>query len=132
RTLSITTSAGLTEYFAGFGVTVPPEERVVNTVAGNGTAGSSGNGGQATAAQLNEPRAVAVDQAGNVFIADSNNNKIRKVTPQGVISTFAGTGVAAFSGEGGPATNATLNRPGDIAIDSAGNVFIADSNKNRI
>ena len=72
-------------------------------MAGNGTAGFSGDGGAATSAQLNQPRGVAVDGFGNVYITDSGNNRIRKVT-QGVITTVAGNGMSGFSGDGGPAT----------------------------
>src|SRR5262245_1986273 len=95
--------------------------------AGTGTAGFSGDGGPATLAQLsNQIRGMAVDAAGNVFIADTANNRVRKVTPAGIISTIAGTGTRGFSGDGGPATSAQLG-PQSVALDSAGNLFIADS-----
>src|SRR5579864_4368433 len=86
----------------------------ISTVAGNGTAGFSGDGGQATSAEINSPYMPAVDSAGNLYIADFNNNRIRKVTPGGVISTFAGTGAAGFGGDGGPATSAKLYMPSSV------------------
>jgi sugar lactone lactonase YvrE len=105
---------------------------VVSTVAGNGTAGFSGDGGPATSAQLDEPFGVAVDTAGNLFIADLGNERVRKVTPGGVVSTAAGNGTQGFSGDGGPATAAQLNFPQDAAVDTAGNLFIADLGNNRV
>ena len=99
---------------------------VISTVAGNGTAGFSGDGGPATSAQLNYPTGVAVDAAGNLFIADEANNRVRKVTPGGVISTVAGNGTQGYSGDGGPATSAQLYYPYGVAVDAAGNLFIAD------
>jgi hypothetical protein len=105
---------------------------VINTVAGNGTQGFSGDGGPATSAQLHLPTGVAVDTAGNLFIADRNNHRIRKVTPSGVISTVAGNGTGGFSGDGGPATSAQLNYPTGVAVDTAGNLFIADSSNSRV
>src|SRR5262245_43145554 len=83
----------------------------ITTVAGNGSGGFSGDGGQATAAQLNHPFSVAVDSAGNLYIAEWSNNVIRKVSTSGVITTFAGTGFGGFSGDGGPATDASINSP---------------------
>jgi len=106
---------------------------VITTVAGSGTAGSLGDGGVATAAQLYTPSAVAVDAAGNLYIADANNHKIRKVTAAtGIISTLAGTGTAGYLGDGAPATMANLSSPQGVAVDGAGNVFIADVNNQRV
>jgi len=102
------------------------------TFAGNGTGGYSGDGGPATSAQLRYPTGVAVDSSGNVFIADANNNRVRKVFPNGTIVTIAGNGTAGYSGDGGPATSAELYDPFGVAVDSSGNVFIADSSNNRI
>jgi NHL repeat len=98
----------------------------LTAVAGTGISGFSGDGGPATAAQLNFPTAVAVDASGNLFIADQGNYRVRKVTPGGVISTVAGNGTGGFGGDAGPATAARLNSPSAVAVDGAGNLFIAD------
>ena len=106
---------------------------VISTVAGNGTAGYSGDGGQATAAELNTPTGIALDAAGDIFIADSSNNVIREVNGStGVITTFAGNGTAGYSGDHGQATAAELKKPSAVAIDSAGDVYIADTANNVI
>ena len=104
----------------------------ITTVAGTGEFGFSGDGGPATSARLSGAEGVAVDGAGNLFIADEGNDRIRKVDSAGVITTVAGTGEFGFSGDGGPATSARLNRPNDVAVDGAGNVFIADLDNYRI
>ena len=104
----------------------------ITTVAGNGTAGFGGDGGLATAAQLSGPQAVAIDGSGNLYIADSGNNRIRKVSAAGVIMTFAGNGTGGFSGDGGLAVSAQLQVPLGVAVDSAGNVFIADTVNSRV
>ncbi len=104
---------------------------VITTVAGTGTAGYSGDGGQATSAQLNTPYGVAVDGQGNVYISDLNNQRIRKVSG-GIITTVAGTGTAGFSGDGGQATSAQLNNPVGVAVDAQGNLYIADIVNQRI
>ena len=104
----------------------------VTRVAGTITAGFSGDGGPATKAWLQTPYGVAVDAAGNVYIADSENNRIRKVNPAGIISTVAGKGTRGFSGDGGPAVNAELYAPWGLAVDSAGNLFIADYQNGRV
>lgn len=101
------------------------------TVAGSGAAGFSGDNGAATSALLDTPTGVAVDGSGNLYIADSHNNRIRKVSG-GTITTIAGTGVAGFSGEGSAATSAMLALPSAVAVDGSGNVYIADTNNNRI
>jgi sugar lactone lactonase YvrE len=98
----------------------------ISTVAGNGNSGFSGDGGLATSAQLSQPAGLAVDAAGNLYIADSNNAAVRKVTPAGIISTVAGTGTQGFSGDGGQATAAKMMAPFGLAFDSSGNLYIAD------
>ncbi len=100
---------------------------VITTLAGNGTAGVVGDAGTATNAELRGPRAVAADPYSNLFIADTGNNKIRKVDADGIITTVAGTGIPGFLGNGSPATNAWLNSPGCVVADGAGNLIIADS-----
>jgi len=121
---------------------------VITTVAGNGTAGFSGDNGAASSAQLNLqssavncclpvnpsprlPGGIAVDAAGNLFIADSGNQRVRMVS-KGVITTVAGTGTPGFSGDSGPATNAELYNPSGIAIDSLGKIYVSDSSNGRI
>jgi uncharacterized protein (TIGR03437 family) len=105
---------------------------IITTVAGNGAHGFSGDGGPATSAAMNGPVGIAVDAAGNLYIADLDNNRIRRVTPSGIITTVAGNGTAGFSGDGGSATSAALNGPVGIAVDTAGNLYIADRGNYRI
>jgi sugar lactone lactonase YvrE len=105
---------------------------IITTVAGNGSEGDSGDGGPATSAQLNSLYELALDSAGNLFIADTNNGRVRKVTPAGMITTVAGNGTDDFGGDGGPAVSAPLTRPESVAVDSKGNLFIADTVNNRI
>ncbi len=103
---------------------------IITTYAGTGAVGNLGDGGPATAAQFYGPSAVATDATGNLYISDQNNNRVRKVNPSGYISAFAGTGVAGFTGDGGPATNAKLNSPRGLLVDGAGNVYISDNLNN--
>src|ERR1700679_143276 len=100
---------------------------IVSTFAGTGLAGYSGDGGLATLAKLNNPYDVCFDSAGNLYIADSDNSVIRKVTPGGIISTYAGNGTAGYSGDGGLATAAELSEPIFIAFDLLGNLYVADN-----
>src|SRR5437773_11106352 len=98
----------------------------ITTIAGKSVQGLGGDGSPATGALLDTPTALALDAAGNLYIADTANNRIRKVGTDGIISTFAGAGGAVSSGDGGPATSAGLNHPEGIAIDKAGNMYVAD------
>ena len=103
------------------------ETGIIETVAGDGTPGFGGDGGPATAAQLNNPRDIEVDADGSIWIADTDNHRIRKVAPDGTITTVAGDGTAAFAGDDGPATAASLYRPFGVSIDEGGHVYIADT-----
>ncbi len=105
---------------------------LITTSAGNGTASYSGNGGAAISAGLNIPAGVALDSKGDIFVADMGNNMVREISPSGIITTIAGTGVAGYSGNGGLATNADLNGPRNVVVDSTGDVFIADTNNHAI
>jgi sugar lactone lactonase YvrE len=106
---------------------------IITTVAGTGTAGYSGDGGPATSANLNSPFGIAVDAAGNIYIADYFNNRVRKVTAStGDISTVAGNGTQGFSGDGATATSAEMYYPTSVAVDTVGNLYIADDVNDRI
>jgi YD repeat-containing protein len=105
---------------------------IITTVAGTGAYGYSGDGGPATAAALNMPNGVAVGADGALFIADTSNNRIRRVGPDGIITTVAGTGAYGYSGDGGPATAATLASPTKVAVGPDGALSIADRMNNRI
>jgi len=105
---------------------------IITTVAGNGTAGFSGDNGPATKAQLNLPSGLVVDSKGNLYISDRSNNRIRVVDTQGIIRTFAGTGDDGYHGDNMPALKATLDRPFGLAMDKKGNLYIADRGNNRI
>ena len=105
---------------------------IIQTIAGIGTAGFSGDGGQATAASLNGPQYAAFDAGGNLYIADVNNNRIRMLNTSGIISTVAGTGIAGYNGDGVQATAAELNGPDGVTFDTQGNLYIADYSNNRI
>jgi len=107
----------------------------IATIAGNGTAGFSGDGGQATSALINlsYPGTLSIDAAGDLFFVDRNNHRIRKITlSTGVITTVAGTGVAGFNGDGTDPTGTFLNAPSSVAFDGMGNLVIADSGNTRI
>jgi RHS repeat-associated protein len=108
------------------------ENGIITTIAGTGVAGFSGDGGPATQAQLNTATGVTVDAQGNLFIADQGNHRIRKIDTAGMITTVAGTGVAGFSGDGGPAAQARLSSPADVAVAPDGTLFIADFGAGRI
>ena len=106
---------------------------IITTVAGNGTPGPAGDGGLATQAQLDRPRDTDVGPDGSIYIADTFNHVIRRVAPDGTITRFAGSGVAGYGGDNGPATSAMLTWPHDVSVDQVtGEVYIADSNNNRV
>ena len=103
----------------------PSTAFIISTIAGTGAASYSGDNGQATSAAFAWPCAIALDSAGNVYIADYYNHRIRKVTVStGIITTYAGTGTNSYSGDIGPATSATLAEPQSVATDSAGTLFV--------
>jgi sugar lactone lactonase YvrE/pimeloyl-ACP methyl ester carboxylesterase len=105
---------------------------LITTIAGNIYNGYSGDGGLATSARFFWPRDVAVDTLGNIYIADTGNDCIRKVAPDGIITTIAGTGYNGYFGDGGPAANAKFRSPRGVAVDASGNLYIADTYNNRI
>ena len=105
---------------------------IITTIAGNGREGFSGDGGFATNATMDFPLGLARDAAGNLYFADGNNNRIRKISTGGIISTFVGNGSARYAGDGGLAAIASINIPSDVAIDGAGNMYVADSGNNRV
>lgn len=103
----------------------------INTIAGTGIQGFSGDGGAALSAALANPFSMAADAAGNVYVADRDNHRVRRIDTSGNITTVAGNGEQGFFGDGGPATSASLNTPTAVAVDTNGNIYIADSNNNR-
>ncbi len=104
----------------------------ISTIAGTGQAGDSGNGGPAIKAQLNDPRGIVTDPAGNVYFCDRLNNLVQKIDTNGIITTIAGTGVAGYNGDNIPGTEAQLSHPWRVTIDPAGNLYIADAANDRI
>lgn len=133
--LSIFAAAGLTA-LSGSPISIaaagnPPLGTII-TVAGTGQAAHTGDGGPAARAAIDWPTGIAFDAAGNLYVAEGNGNHVRRISPDGIISTVAGSGEAAFSGDGGPATDARLDTPSHLAFDGAGNLFIADSRNVRI
>jgi len=131
--LAIDTSGNL--YIAdsdGFDVRKVDPAGTITTFAGTGVQGSTGDHGPATSAELDGPCCVAVDLSGNVYIADHAADVVRKVSPTGIITTVAGTGVAGYTGDHGPATAARLGAPAHLAVDASGDLFIADQGNNVI
>jgi sugar lactone lactonase YvrE len=108
------------------------ESGVIYTMAGNGLTGFLGDGGAAISAEFNNPYSIAVDKNGNMYVADMGNQRIRKIAASLAVSTITGNGGAGFSGDGGPATAATVNNPIGVAVDTNGNVFIADRDNSRV
>jgi len=105
---------------------------IISTIAGIGTAGYSGDGGSATAAELRQPVDIAIDTFGNLYVSDAYNYCIRKINTSGIISTYAGNGISGYSGDGGQATNAQMKLPTQIELDATGNLYISDKSDNRI
>ena len=105
---------------------------IISTFAGIGISGFSGDGGQATAAKLNNPGGLSFDASGNFYICDEHNHRVRKITPAGIISTIAGTGIAGYSGDGGSPLLARLNNMCMVVVDAAGTVYLGDMLNNRI
>jgi uncharacterized protein (TIGR03437 family) len=105
---------------------------IISTVAGNGANTFSGDGGPASSAALNSPEGLATDAAGNLYVADTSNHRVRKISPNGTISTVAGNGIAGAQGDGGPATQASLYYPKGLAMDASGNLYISDWLNSRI
>lgn len=105
---------------------------LIETIAGSGVAGFAGDGGAAVAAALNEPTGLAFDASGNLYVADTDNNRIRRIALGGTITTVAGNGTAGYTGDGGPARAAALNQPRAVAVDAAGDLYISDSGNERI
>ena len=128
---AITTDAAGNIYIADGGGSVVRKVDIygiITTIAGNDTPGYSGDNGPATTAMLNTPQGIAVDTAGNIYIADDGDLVVRKVDRYGIITTIAGTGIAGSTGDGGPAINATFNGVVGLAVDKSGNLYVADGN----
>jgi streptogramin lyase len=105
---------------------------IITTVAGSNNSGYGGDGGPALKATLNQPDGLVVGADGSLYIADTNNERVRRVGPDGVITTVAGTGTRGFGGDGGPATQAQLDTPSAVAVAADGGLYIADTNNNRV
>jgi sugar lactone lactonase YvrE len=127
KTITLLATITLSAFFS-----IKLNAQTITTIAGTGVSGYSGDGSSATSAQLNTPNQIAIDAAGNLFIAEDYNHIVRKINTSGVISTIAGNGTLGFSGDGAAATSAQLNRVSGIAVDGAGNIYICDADNFRI
>jgi hypothetical protein len=134
RSLRLASAAGVTIAASVLlaGVAMAASSNIIVTYAGNGQSGFSGDGGSSTAARLNQPTDVYLDNAANIFVADTQNNRVRKVNASQVITTVAGSGQQGFSGDNGPATSAKFNTPTSVWVTSSGVLYIADTGNNRI
>ena len=130
--ITYTSAVGCVGVAVGTVVNPSLAPQIIVSIAGNGSGSYSGDGGAATSAAINHPYDAIVDGSGNIYISDYNNNRIRKVNTSGIISTIAGTGSAGFGGDGGPATSAQLNHPGDMLVDVSGNLYFSDISNNRV
>ena len=117
---------------AAFSISQSVNAQTTTTIAGNGTGTYAGDGSAATGASLQSPAYLKTDAMGNIYVADKLNNRVRKISAAGVITTIAGTGGTIFSGDGGAATAATLWQPMGVAVDGSGNVYISDATHYRI
>ncbi|MEE8207014.1 MAG: SMP-30/gluconolactonase/LRE family protein, partial [Nitrospinaceae bacterium] len=108
------------------------KDGIITTIAGNGTAGFSGDHGPALKAAFNFPAGLCLDQTGNLYVADRNNHRVRRIDTSGMVTTVAGTGTPDWGGDGGPAVDAHLNYPSDLVCDGKGNLYISDRSNNRI
>ncbi len=118
-------------FFASFVAYCTSTGQIITTIAGGGTVGL-GDGGDATACELNHPIGIAVDASGSIYIGDRDNHRIRKISTSGIVTTIAGTGSAGFSGENGPATDAKIYAPYGLCIDISGNIYFTDNGNSRI
>jgi RHS repeat-associated protein len=118
--------------YKGDGSVLQSNIQIIDTVAGNGEEGYSGDNGPAKEAEIGDPHTITVDAAGNIYINEYYNHRVRKVGTDGIITTVAGTGTPGYSGDGGPAVQAQLNYPWSTAVDSAGNLYITDLDNHRI
>jgi len=135
RPWGVTVDSSNNFYFADYGndrIRKVDTNGILTTVAGNGEPGDSGDGGPATQARLDSPLDVTIDARGDLYIADTWNQRIRKVDKNGIITSVAGNGLYGYSGDNGPATEARLNQPSSIAVDGSGNIYIADELNHRI
>lgn len=133
-TITLVLAAGLATLSPGLpgAVAVVARTSIISTIAGNGTAGFAGDGGPAIASRVNQPRDTAMGPDGSIYVADTFNNRIRRIAPDGTITTVAGNGSATYNGDGIPATSASLSWPHDLVVDSTGVLYIADSAHHRI